>query len=153
MSTESLVQQPPVSPEDTRHHVRHLVTEACEPVAQFWPMKNFVHHNPVHGLEHLPFDTAVREARHLLGGNGYLSNQEYRRLYREGRITAEGVTRALLRVGPSVAGHIGDEAAGWRIDALDVLRARLLFGCEPPDGSQHDIDNRISTICGKARAG
>ena len=49
-------------------------------MAQFWPMKRFVHHNPIHGLEHLPFDRAVREAQHLLGGNGYLSNREYRQL-------------------------------------------------------------------------
>ena len=78
-----------------------------------------------------PFDKAVREAKHLLGGNGYLSNQEYRQLYREGRITAEGVMRALRRVGPRVAGHIGDQSGSWRIEASDVVRAHLLFGIEP----------------------
>ena len=26
-----------------------------------------MHHNPIHGLEHLPFDEAIREAKHLFG--------------------------------------------------------------------------------------
>ncbi|MEC7640619.1 MAG: tetratricopeptide repeat protein, partial [Nitrospinota bacterium] len=38
------------------------------------------------GFEHLPFDKAVREGKHLLGGNGYIPNDDYRQLYREGRI-------------------------------------------------------------------
>ena len=84
--------------------VRALIHEACEPVANFWPMKRFVHHNPIHGLEHLPFDQAVREARHLLGGHGYLSVGEYRQFHRTGRIAEVSVTRALRRVGPARPG-------------------------------------------------
>ena len=60
------------------------IGEAAEPVAQFWPMKGFVHHNPIHGLEHLPFDDAIRDAEELFGARGYLSNDEYREFYREG---------------------------------------------------------------------
>jgi uncharacterized protein YbcC (UPF0753/DUF2309 family) len=114
-----------------REELRHLIAEACEPVAQFWPMKNFVHHNPVHGLEHLPFDEAVREARHLLGGNGYLSNEEYRALYRAGRIDAEGVECALRLEGPGGGGHIGGKNGVRRIEAFDVCRAHLLHGFPP----------------------
>jgi len=87
-------------PAQERERLRHMIAEASEPIAQFWPMKNFVHHNPIHGLEHLPFDKAVREAQQLLGGAGYLANEEYRELYKTGRITPDGVTRALQRVGP-----------------------------------------------------
>lgn len=56
--------------------LRHQIEEAVEPVSQFWPMKSFVHHNPIHGLEHLPFDEAIREAKHLFGADGYLPNDE-----------------------------------------------------------------------------
>ena len=45
-----------ISSDHDRDELRHLIAEACEPVAQFWPMQNFVHHNPIHGLEHLPFE-------------------------------------------------------------------------------------------------
>jgi uncharacterized protein len=118
-----------------QEHVRHLVKEACEPIAQFWPMKDFVHHNPLHGLEHLPFDTAIREAKHLLGGEGYLSNHEYRESYRKGRITPEGLSRALLRLAPR-AGGPAIQLGSRRIEAMDVWRIHLLFGIEPLEPGQ-----------------
>ena len=50
------------------------------------PISTFIHTNPLHGLEHLPFEQAVAEAERLLGGRPYLPNKEYRLLYRSGRI-------------------------------------------------------------------
>ena len=70
MSTESAAQPLQGLSSEDRAFLRHQIEEASEPIAQFWPMKSFVHHNPIHGLEHLPFDTAVREAKRLLGAEG-----------------------------------------------------------------------------------
>jgi uncharacterized protein YbcC (UPF0753/DUF2309 family) len=98
-------------------------------------MKSFVHHNPIHGLEHLPFDRAIREAKHLLGGHGYLSNSEYRQLYREGRITDEGVRRAFQRVGPPIHTQTLIQAGLRRIGLPEVLRLHLLFGFEALEGA------------------
>jgi uncharacterized protein len=111
--------------------IRGLVHEACEPVAQFWPMKRFVHHNPIHGLEHLPFDDAVRQARSLVGGNGYLSNQEYRRLLRSARISTESLAHALEREAPPPIDAASVVAGGWRVHASEVCRNHLEFGFEP----------------------
>jgi uncharacterized protein YbcC (UPF0753/DUF2309 family) len=111
--------------------LRALIHEACEPVANFWPMKRFVHHNPIHGLEHLPFDRAVREARHLLGGHGYLSLAEYRQFHRTGRITDASVERGLRRVGPAAAGWNEVTVGDRRIDPADVCRGHLLYGFAP----------------------
>jgi hypothetical protein len=129
MQVESLEQ--PSTASGPHDHIRRLVHEACEPVAQFWPMKRFVHHNPIHGLEHLPFDRAVRHARRLLGGSGYLLPREYRQFYDSGRIAAESVTQALERVGPSDPGAPAIRAANRRITAAEVWRAQLIVGCEP----------------------
>ena len=50
-----------------RLRIRALVYVAGEPIPSFWPMRTFIHHNPLFGLEHLPFEAAVaRVARHLL---------------------------------------------------------------------------------------
>jgi len=54
-----------LSPEE-RERLRDEVVEACQPVAQNWPMKTFAYRNPLRGWEHLPFDNAIREAKHLL---------------------------------------------------------------------------------------
>ncbi len=131
MASESLSVAPTAPDQLGCGRIRSLVHEACEPVAQFWPMKRFVHHNPIHGLEHLPFDRAVRDAKHLLGGNGYLSNREYRQMYRAGRISAGSVARALARKGPSKSGGASVRAGNRQIDAAEVWQAHLLFGFDP----------------------
>ena len=88
----------PLSLED-RDQVRQIVLNASEPIAPFWPMRTMVAQNPLHGLEYLPFDQAVRKGKELLGGNGYLANEEYRQFYQSGRITKESFKRAFSRVG------------------------------------------------------
>jgi uncharacterized protein YbcC (UPF0753/DUF2309 family) len=111
-----------------RDDLRGLIQEAIQPVANFWPMKRMVSRNPIQGLEHMPFDRAVRQARHLLGGHGYLSVSEYRQFHRTGRITDASVARALRRVGP-VAGERSPVMAGERrIDPAEVWRGHLLYG-------------------------
>ncbi len=118
-----------LSPEE-REQVRREVVEANEPIAPFWPMKTFIHHNPIHGLEHLPFDHAVREAKHLVGGHGYLLNEDYRQCYGEGRITEAGVRRAFERTGMPEETSFGVHVGGRQITAPDVWRLHLLFGIE-----------------------
>ena len=110
--------------------MRDRVAEACKPIAQSWPMKTFAYRNPLCGWEHLPFDEAIREARHLLGGSGYIPNDDYRQLYREGRITEDAVKRALQAVASNVDAHtvtVGDRQVG----VPEVLRLHLLFGFDP----------------------
>ncbi len=121
-----------LSPEQ-REQVRREIGEAHEPIAPFWPMKTFIHHNPIHGLEHLPFDQAIRAAQRLSGRKGYLTNDEYRQCYWEGRITEEGVTRALERVRIRETTPTVVDVGGRQVTAADVQRRHLLFGIEPLD--------------------
>ncbi|MEM0953764.1 MAG: putative inorganic carbon transporter subunit DabA, partial [Pseudomonadota bacterium] len=83
--------------------LHELIEDAVQPVSQFWPMKGFVSHNPLQGLEHLPFDQAFREAEHLFGASGYLPLAEYRALYKSGRIPEACVDNALARLLPTDA--------------------------------------------------
>ena len=117
---------------DERTCLRDDVVAAGQTVAQNWPMKTFAYRNPLRGLEHLPFDRAIHEAKHLLGGNGYVSNEEYRQLYWEGRITDDAVNQALQHVGSGIAGQtltVGNRP----IASSDVLRLHLLFGFDALD--------------------
>ncbi len=120
-----------LAPEE-RKRLRDEVVEACQPVAQNWPMKTFAYRNPLRGWEHLPFDKAIREAKHLLGGNGYISNEDYRHLYREGHIMDDAVQQALQHVGTGIASQtitVGNRS----IACSDVLRLHLLFGFDALD--------------------
>ncbi len=126
MSTTSVK---PLSPED-RDQVRQIVLDASEPIAPFWPMRTMVAQNPIHGLEYLPFDEAVRKGKDLLGGNGYLANEEYRQFYRNGRITKEGFNRAFSRVGPSQDGQVPIEVGSRKVTPKDVWQLHVLYGFE-----------------------
>ena len=100
------------------------IEEAVEPVSQFWPMKGFVSHNPLQGLEHLPFDEAIRQAKHLFGAEGYLPIEEYRGFFGTGRIKERSADRALARVGPKNDASIS--LASRTISAAEVRPVRLL---------------------------
>ena len=113
-----------------RDRLRQLVLDASEPIAPFWPMRTMVAQNPIHGLEYLPFDQAVRKGKDLLGGNGYLANEEYRQFYRNGRITKESFQRAFSRVGPRSEKQVAIEVGGRKIGPEDVWQLHVLFGFE-----------------------
>ncbi len=69
--------------------IRSMVTMAGEVLPFFWPMRNFIHHNPLHGLEHLPFEQAVAAATKLFHARGYLNRTEYQQLLASGSIERE----------------------------------------------------------------
>ncbi|MEX2492905.1 MAG: DUF2309 domain-containing protein [Nitrospirales bacterium] len=113
-----------------RDQIRQVVLEASEPIAPFWPMRTMVAQNPIHGLEYLPFDQAVRKGKDLLGGSGYLPNEAYRQLYHEGRITPEGIERALVRVGPRPTSQDSIKVGTRMLSARDIWQWHLVYGFE-----------------------
>ena len=83
------------SQDGQRMEIRSLVRLASEPISHYWPMQTFIHHNPLHGLEHLSFGEAINQGTRFLGGKGYLPNAEYRSYYQQGRITLDAIDEAL----------------------------------------------------------
>ncbi|MGP0630102.1 DUF2309 domain-containing protein [Nitrospina sp. 32_T5] len=119
---------------EIRDQVRQVVLNASEPIAPFWPMRTMVAQNPLHGLEYLPFDEAVRKGRDLLGGNGYLANDEYRQFHRNGRITQKSFERAFSRAGPRADGRVPLEIGKRAVAPEEVWQLHVLYGFEalPP---------------------
>ncbi len=70
----------------TRLKIRAMVHVAGEPIPYFWPMRTFIHHNPLYGLEHLSFHEAILEGSRLFHGRGYLPRSMYQRYLAEGKI-------------------------------------------------------------------
>ncbi len=112
----------------THPDIRNLVSQAAGTIAHYWPMPTFVHHNPLHSLESIHFEDAVRVGRRFVGGNGYLPNETFREYYRSGRIRPEHVEAALR----SRAQDEQVALAERRVSHFDVLRAHLLSGISAP---------------------
>ncbi|MCS6288740.1 MAG: DUF2309 domain-containing protein [Nitrospira sp.] len=107
-----------------RMELRSHVELAGEAISSYWPMRTFIHHNPLHGLEALPFNQAVKRGEQLLGGKGYLPSALYRRYFEQGRIRQEDLTRVLA----PLASERRVLFAGREVSHLDVLRLSMVHG-------------------------
>jgi uncharacterized protein YbcC (UPF0753/DUF2309 family) len=117
--------------------LRGIVKLAGEVIAQYWPMRTFVHHNPLHSLEYLPFEEAIRRGKQFMGGNGYLPSQMYREYLQSGRIQASRLDDALKPLVLDKHVVIGSHT----VTHAQVLRACLHAGlCTP---LMEPLDSRL----------
>ena len=77
--------------------IRSMIYVAAEPVPYFWPMRGFIHHNPLHGLEDLPFEMAVEKGANLFHGKAYLPRKTYQQYIQQGKIDEERLAHEVDR--------------------------------------------------------
>ena len=138
--------------ESQRMQLRGLIRLASDVVSYYWPMRTFVHHNPLHGLEVLRFEEAVQLANKTLGGQGYLSNAVFRDYVRTGRILPRHLDVVLKPLAQLRQIRLGIR----EITHLEVLRACLLGEtvAPPPDTFDSQVArnpdrNTIMTLAGR----
>lgn len=121
---------------EERERLRSHVAHASKILPPKGPIHAFVAQNPLQGLEELPFDQAVRKAQRLLGGQGYLSNEAFRRIYADGRITRDDLLGALEAQVPHLLSRPPIRVRGRSVEARDVCLAYLLHQIDPlPHGA------------------
>jgi len=108
-----------------RHlRIRAMVHVAGEPIPFFWPMRTFIHHNPLYGLEHLPFAEAVQQGERLFHARGYLPRARYQRYLADGKVDTNALAVQVER-------FVTGEPAPAGID-LHRLLMTLLTGTGTP---------------------
>ena len=85
-----------------RLSIRSMIYVAGESIPFFWPMRNFIHHNPLHGLEDLPFEQAVQEGRRLFHGRVFLRRPDYQHYIQQGKVDSDDLA---AQVAAFVAGR------------------------------------------------
>lgn len=74
--------------EDTLAHLRHLLPNQG-------PIKDFIHHNPIHGFQGLCFHDGVNLAASLFGAKRYLDPAYYELQFKKGAITDSDLAFAI----------------------------------------------------------
>ncbi len=120
------------------------IKSAGEVLSQAWPIETFIAVNPLGGFEHLPFGEAVTKAGQVLGANGTLSEQAFRDLHSQGRITDSDLRSALSRRQPALMSASPVEIGDRSVEAADLLIGDLLHGraAAPPARLETMISER-----------
>ncbi|MFA7494857.1 MAG: DUF2309 domain-containing protein [Acidithiobacillus sp.] len=110
-----------------RLKVRAMIYVASEPIPRFWPMRTFIHHNPLFGLESLPFNEAVQEANRLFHGRGYLSRSEYQEYRRAGKVDDSALRKDLSEFARGQERALpGIQLEKWLWSLLTICRGNQL---------------------------
>ncbi len=105
----------------SEHDIRHAIEHASHLLPAQGPITVFIHHNTLHGLEHLPFEEAVRRAHELFGTHAYLPEEQYRRELASGRIRPQDIVEELL----DTLGPKADILVGFLGTRFHLRRAML----------------------------
>jgi hypothetical protein len=128
-----------VSAEEARDpaeaRLRGAIASAAELLPAQGPLSLFIHHNPLHAFEELPFEQAVIEAAELLGGEPFLSEERYRAELARGRIEERDLDAVL----ESALGATGSSPLAPGLPSRRDLRRRILrHGVRSPIGAELD---------------
>ena len=98
------------------------------------PIRDFVHHNTLHGFQHLPFPDALQAAAALTGARPYWPEARFRACFAAGRIDRDDLGAALAD-----AGEAGLDAPVRRgLSRRDVLVAALIADPDVPGPARRD---------------
>ena len=101
--------------------IRSLVYVAGEQIPYFWPMRAFIHHNPLHGFEDRPFEEAAEIGARLFHARAFLSRAQYQRYLGQAKVDTGHLRAALESLFDDFAegpGLPGAPAAEWALADL-----------------------------------
>lgn len=90
------------------------------------PIHEFVHHNTIHGFQHLPFEKALAEFEDLTGTYGYLPESRNRELYQQGKITNTDISAALDHAKELQSEQIAFKTSSLKIKRKDIYHVSLI---------------------------
>ncbi len=100
------------------------------------PIRDFVHHNTLHGLQHLDFTDAIAESFRITGAKGFLPHERYREFYKAGRINDVDIDKVLDDDESLSSAEVIASIGGRELTKKEVYRSGLLYDFKPLTRSQ-----------------
>jgi uncharacterized protein len=100
------------------------------------PIQDFVHHNTLHGYQHLPFEEALEEAEKLTGICAYHPEDKNREFYRQGRINDDDLTASFAKKPTLNHEEVVCNLDGKVIYRKDIYQIALLYDLQAISLSQ-----------------
>jgi len=95
------------------------------------PIREFVHHNTLHGYQHLTFPEALHSAYELTGAYGYETEEKYREYFSKDRINLDDLNKSLIKYDADCEQNISDD-----ISKKDIYLTALLHPLKDITGCQ-----------------
>ena len=123
-------------PADIRALLRQVIEHFEHVLPAQAAIRDFVHHNTLHGFQHLPFPQALAAAHKVTGTYGYLPEEQFHACYRAGRISREDLEQVLNADPELNAGEDILNAGGELLKRRDIMLAALLHPLKTITGCQ-----------------
>lgn len=113
--------------DDIRQQILHLIEHLEHVLPAQAPIKDFVHHNTLHGYQHLHFTEALAQSEKTSGAKGYLSDEKFRELYSQDRINLDDINAVLKEDRDLQLDNIIFAPNGKKITDKDIILNNLLY--------------------------
>ena len=128
------------SPDSKKQTIREQLLEEIEHLEHVLPgqapIRDFVHHNTLHGFQHLDFTDAIAEACRVTGAKGFLPQEKYRDYFQRGRINESDLDNVLDEDESLCSEEVIADIDGRKLTKKEVYRSGLLVDFKPITRSQ-----------------
>ena len=121
---------------DIRAELLHVLAHFEHTLPAQASIRDFVHHNTLHGYQSMAFEDALRASNDLTGAYSFWPQEKFRNAYLKGRMNDTDLNQVLLRDESLDADKVVFETNNTAITRKDVYRSALIFPIKPLSSCQ-----------------